>query len=315
MRWGVALLLVAACGRFGFDPTQVCVDGVCSNGDDAGGRGDAVDAPSILIDGAPGVDTDGDSFNDDVDNCIFIANPTQHDEDTDSRGDVCDNCPTLANNDQANVGEVNAGQTADSVGDVCDPRPTQPGESILFFEPFTGAALASDWTVINGTWVIGNDVVAQNTLVSDQRIHDLAFTGGADYIVEARFTFSALDTGNVNAGIIHRMSNDNGWLCAVFRDDTIMPVASLLMIWSLQNGAANFERNRATIAEPKPGDTFRLLAGGFGSNLYCALDSLQTGPSAPFTSNQNASGVPGMRTNRTSGAYSTFIVYGLGGPI
>jgi hypothetical protein len=136
-----------------------------------------------------------------------------------------------------------------------------------------------------------------------------------DYIVEATFTFSGLDTGNVNGGVVFRMTNDNGWLCAVFHDDTTMPVTALLMIWSLQNGAANFERNRATIAEPKVGDKFRILAGGFGSNLYCALDSFQTGPTAPFSSNQNASGIPGVRTNRVSGAYSYVVVYGLGGAI
>jgi hypothetical protein len=301
---------LAGC-RFGFDEVtpSPCGQGPCI---DAPGEDPNLDAPR----GDPSTDTDGDTVTDDVDNCISVINPAQHDEDTDGYGDVCDNCPTVLNTSQSNVGETNAGQTADSVGDACDPRPTQSGESIRYFETFAAAPLPSDWTVMTGTWTVSGDAIQQMSLLSDQRIHDPAAVGGADYIVEARITFSGFDVLNVNGGIVFRMTNGNGWLCSVFHDDSTSPAISSLSMWSLQSGAANFERNRVDLAaEVKVGSSYRLIAGASGSNLYCAIDSFQTGPSTPFTSNQNSSGVPGMRMNRVTGTYSNFVVYDIGGPI
>jgi hypothetical protein len=299
------ILLVAACGRIDFRdvPADACT-GACTPADGE------VDAFVIV----PGADTDGDTITDDQDNCIFVPNPAQHDEDADGRGDVCDNCPGVANPDQTNVGEINAAQPADTLGDACDPRPAGAGDAIAYFDTFGGGALSSDWSIISGTWNVAGDAVAQTDLLSDQRIHDIAITA-VDYIVETNFTFTALDAGNVNGGVVWRMSQQsgNGWLCGVFRDDGVTPAVSLLMLWSLSGGAGNFERDRATIAEPKVGDSFRILAGAFGDLHYCALDSLQTGPTTTFTSNQNNSGVPGFRNNRVTGTYSYFVVYTLGG--
>lgn len=301
-RASIALCATLAACRFNFDP-------VTSTGVDADPNPD-FDAPR----GSPDVDTDGDGAFDDTDNCISIANPAQHDEDSDGYGDVCDNCPTVANVNQANSGETSMGAEADAVGDACDPRPSQSGEAIQYFEPFVGTMLTPDWTAVNGSWLVSADALQQDSLVSDQRIH-VPTIAGPNYVIEATFTFASFDTLNVNGGVVFRMTNNNGWLCAVFHDDSTMPITSLLMMWSLQNGAANFERNRATIPEVKAGDRFRILTGAYGSDLYCAIDSLQTGPSAPFTSNQNSDGMPGLRTNRVTGSYSSFVVYTLGGPI
>ena len=60
-----------------------------------------------------GVDGDTDGFNDAVDNCPAIANPTQADTDGDGYGNACDSCPLAANANQADVS-------------VCDPN-TAPG--------------------------------------------------------------------------------------------------------------------------------------------------------------------------------------------
>jgi hypothetical protein len=296
------VFMLAGCGRVGFSPlADGTVAGDGASGTDSSGSADAVDS-------------DGDGVPDSSDNCVMVPNPAQHDEDADAVGDVCDNCPTVANASQANAGEINAGMTADALGDACDPRPTLPGDSILYFDPFVGA-LRSDWTVVNGTWTATGDALEQAaTTASDQRIHDSAIAVN-DYLVETTFKFAALDAGNVNGGLVFHMGGGNGWLCGVFRDDTTTPVTSDLMIWTIQNGAANFEKASATIAEPMPGDRVRVFAGAYGSSLYCALDSPVTGTSAPFTSNQNATGVPGLRTNRVSGSYEYVIVYGLGGPI
>lgn len=311
--WNVAgavlVTLAAACGRFGFDEIP--------KGDGGGGGDD--DSSSVqldaMVDGSPNVDTDGDGLTDDKDNCIFVPNPDQHDEDADFRGDVCDNCPSVANTDQANLLEIMVGQTADTVGDACDPRPNASGDSILYFDPFNRAALGADWTVINGTWSMGSDALTSVDLLSDQRVHDVAAVTIADYLVETKFTFTGIDTGNVNGGLLFHMQGNNGWLCAVFHDSTIAPPTSLLL-WTIQNGAANFQRSGVDLAaEAMVGDSYRILGGSFGQNRYCALDSMVTGTRAPvFTSNQFADGTPGFRCNRTTGTYSYLLVYGLGGP-
>jgi hypothetical protein len=66
-----------------------------------------------------------------------------HDEDHDGVGDACDNCPTVANPDQANHGELDAGNPADAVGDACDPRPTDSGDIVALFYPFDGGAVGA----------------------------------------------------------------------------------------------------------------------------------------------------------------------------
>lgn len=310
---GCLCVALAGCGRFGFDllagGDDTCSGPACTTMPDA--QEDLFDAPR----GMPDVDTDGDMVFDDTDNCITVANPGQHDEDTDGYGDDCDNCPSMPNTSQANTGEIEAGAAADPVGDACDPRPAQGGDSILYFETFSGTALGADWNVIAGTWSMANDGVTQTSLLSDQRAHDPAAVAVANYIVETELTYTGFDAGNVNGGVIYRMTNNNGWLCGAFRDDSTMPAVSLLMLWTLQNGAANFERAGEPIPDIAIGSRYRIRAGAYGSNQYCALDSFQTGPSAPFTSNKNADGFPGLRTNRITGTYSYFIVYGLGGPI
>jgi hypothetical protein len=58
-------------------------------------------------------DDDGDTVNDDIDNCPLVDNPLQEDGDGDGVGDVCDNCPEDANPDQADT-------DGDTIGDECD---------------------------------------------------------------------------------------------------------------------------------------------------------------------------------------------------
>lgn len=104
MRWLWGILL-AGCGRFGFD---------------AGPDAQGTDAPIAPPPGCVGADEDRDGWPDACDNCVTVANPTQ-----------------------ADVGELDAGATEDGVGDACDPRPTIGGDRVAFATLHDGDALAA----------------------------------------------------------------------------------------------------------------------------------------------------------------------------
>ncbi len=89
------------------DWSLVVVDGA---GQDTG----SIDSWSLEICGSPPTDSDGDGFNDDIDNCPAVANANQADFDNDGLGDVCDS-------DIDNDGILNA-------NDLCDDTPL--GDSI-----------------------------------------------------------------------------------------------------------------------------------------------------------------------------------------
>jgi hypothetical protein len=106
--------------HYGLDPA----------GDDSGADPDDDNLPNVeehLRGTDPTVaSTDGDSYNDDVDNCPLVANDDQLDTDDDGLGDVCDpdkdgdgvvnegdNCPLVVNVDQLDTDN-------DGLGDACD---------------------------------------------------------------------------------------------------------------------------------------------------------------------------------------------------
>ncbi|MCI5165544.1 MAG: hypothetical protein D3903_05480, partial [Candidatus Electrothrix sp. GM3_4] len=68
---------------------------------------------SAYIFSVSNTDQDDDGFDDDADNCPFMANPDQSDIDLDGVGDVCDNCLSSGNPDQKDT-------DTDGVGDTCD---------------------------------------------------------------------------------------------------------------------------------------------------------------------------------------------------
>ncbi|WP_349258557.1 thrombospondin type 3 repeat-containing protein [Aggregatilinea sp.] len=110
-----------------FDPATLTIGQVVTiTGTLEDGAESVLNATSLVL----GVDLDGDTIADDVDNCPDIANPDQADTDGDGIGDACDpdmvdtdadglvdaldNCPLVANADQADT-------DADGIGDACDP--------------------------------------------------------------------------------------------------------------------------------------------------------------------------------------------------
>jgi hypothetical protein len=83
----------------------ICFEhGLCLGALDSDGDGD----PDACDD-----DADGDDVNDDVDNCLGVANADQADSDSDGVGDACDNCFAAENADQVD-------SDGDGVGDACD---------------------------------------------------------------------------------------------------------------------------------------------------------------------------------------------------
>jgi hypothetical protein len=59
-------------------------------------------------------DKDADGVPDNLDHCIYTADPTNANHDTDTWGDVCDNCDFVSNQDQYDFDH-------DGVGNACDP--------------------------------------------------------------------------------------------------------------------------------------------------------------------------------------------------
>lgn len=97
------------------------------------GSANSLQQRCITVIDTAGLDSDGDGFGDDCDNCPSIANIMQEDTDNDGVGDACDICPDFDNSiDQDGDGYPDAcdncptmandqmDEDCDGVGDVCD---------------------------------------------------------------------------------------------------------------------------------------------------------------------------------------------------
>lgn len=98
--------------------------------------------------------------------------PVGHDEDGDDIDDACDTCPHLADPAQAD-------RDGDQVGDPCDPRPDQPGEHILLFDPFTDLRL--DWSIQGSPPTPDGESLFLDT-TSDRTALELALAPASDRI-------------------------------------------------------------------------------------------------------------------------------------
>ena len=97
-----------------------CTGGLCGTPNTSGGSCGCGCGGSILIANTDEGDTyqyaddfDNDGFEDNHDNCPFVANPAQADGDGDLVGDQCDSCAAAANPDQADT-------DGNGQGDACD---------------------------------------------------------------------------------------------------------------------------------------------------------------------------------------------------
>jgi hypothetical protein len=158
------VLLVGACGRFGFSDRDTSRDAV-SGADD--GRGD--DAAAMT-----------DAF-------VCLAGGSNHDEDNDGIRDACDVCPYIADPAQADM-------DGDRVGDACDPEPTVGRQQIVLFDGFE--TIATPWSISGGVIVNDQLVLDARGTTSKEVIRPL--TGLTDDL----FIFGAT-TGNADAGTHH----------------------------------------------------------------------------------------------------------------
>jgi hypothetical protein len=201
------------------------------------------------------------------------ACPATNDEDGDGIGDACDNCPADPNADQANVMETNVGAAVDGLGDVCDPRPTQTGDSLLFFDGFAGPTLDPAWTEDRFAFsVAGGDLVFDRS--GDTTARSLQRGMGTNVLVNTRFT--VLEWGrdgnaDVNQNLFIRMrgdaSTDDDVRCSARRASTDGNVTSLgYFSYGME------ERPATTVATPIAlGTTYRLTTMVRGSQLECSL--------------------------------------------
>lgn len=118
---GAVFLLAVPAPAAAESPPGECATGFCGTPNNNGGGGCGCGGGgSILVNNTDIGDTystsddyDADGFEDDFDNCPFVANRDQADRDGDGVGDVCDVCPGVANTDQMDT-------DGDGTGDVCD---------------------------------------------------------------------------------------------------------------------------------------------------------------------------------------------------
>ena len=236
--------------------------------------------------------------------------PSTNDEDGDGIVDECDNCPSISNANQADVREVNAGETADGVGDACDPRPTAEGESIFLFDGLNFTSLPPEWTNIGvGNWTATGNSVRPNGTELGQELARSFPSSLSNYLAETAFTFNALET-NGSSSLPFRMDNaNNGWRCVVGTPDGIQ--GQFFMGKVTAGTSEPTPPQITTIGVPQPGDRYRVLGGAFNGSIYCMLGTGQR----QNRSDTSTSGESGFRSTGTSATFEYLLVYRLGGTI
>ena len=235
--------------------------------------------------------------------------PSTNDEDNDGVVDECDNCPSIANANQANVREVNAGNAADGVGDACDPRPDDGGDSIFLFDGMNFTTIPPEWVNVGaGSWTADGSSLSPNGILTGQELARTFPSSLGNYLAETAFTFNALDV-NGSANLPFRMDGSgNGWRCVVGTPDGI---SGQFFLGQVIGGVSETPPVITSIPVPRPGSRYRVLAGGYGTNIYCMLGSTER----QNRSGANASGQAGIRCSGTDASFEYLLVYRLGGTI
>ena len=293
-------------------------------------------------------DGDGDSFGDVCDNCPSVANPNQTATDSDSFGDACDNCPTVTNEDQFDedldtVGDVcdncpsryNVNQNdtldgGDGVGDACDPRPTQGGDSIVFFDGFgvSSGGVPSGWNEATGT---GNDTGTWST--SGGKLRQARANNGSpailwrgdigpggdgvvgDVLIEAFAEFGGVTPANnpyigLVAGYTDFAATDRGYLCAVRATTT----GTQLGFQDLQGALVPDPAPELTVVGSSFVKLFQYQFGG--TDTICQGADVTTMLGRSFANNYvggETMGAIGVATSNVGASFRYIVVYSLGG--
>jgi len=237
--------------------------------------------------------------------------PSTNDEDNDGVVDECDNCPSIANANQADVREVNAGDTADGVGDACDPRPEDGGDSIYLFDGMNFTTIPAEWSNVgDGSWTASGTSLTPTSTALNQELERLFPSTLSNYLAETTFTFTAFAADrNGSASLPFRMdSQSNGWRCAVGSPDGLV---GQFFATQVTAGAGEAMPTITNIQVPQVGSKYRVLGGGYGSNVYCMLGTGQR----QNRTGSSASGDSGIRATGTAARFDYLLIYQLGGTI
>ena len=145
-------------------------------------------------------DIDGDGVPNGKDYCQH-APGGEFDEDKDGLGDDCDSCPIASP-------RATPDPDGDAVESPCDPAPTEPGDTILFFDGFAGGisaewkpSTASAWTAANG------EVTANLSAVTTQDSLQRTVNGKSNVAIQAGYKIERVE----NSAVRH--------MVAVYADD------------------------------------------------------------------------------------------------
>jgi hypothetical protein len=237
------------------------------------------------------------------------ACPLVHDEDGDTIDDDCDNCPSYANTDQANG-------DGDGVGDACE-RPNDPGflSTLLYFNPFVQPAVGWEF---GGMYKDGADEILGSADNCGATCQDNAYFNtplDGQYSAETTFTYEYASFGY--AGILFGEKQVNGnrtwWGCLLNRPGELQ--TRYLGIWNLKAGAQQIDK----MAEiPNPEDKLRdnkvqrkIRVYVSGGGVTCTFDT-DAGDHAQLEASAapgSFDGRTGMRVYSAYAHFRNFVMY------
>jgi hypothetical protein len=338
----IPLVLLTACGRLGYEgavpcdvqtpcPAQHSCDlstGYCfSLVQDDGGvipdpNGDAnfvvaIDAgdyPDVIID--PGAPYRG--------GCWDLTNPEGCDHDLDGIDDTIDNCPTVSNPTQADLGETSGGGEADGVGDACDPRPTEGGDTLIFFSGFDEQTRDALWSSGDGndSWGYGASRMQQSNVNEVDRV---LYWTLAEY--ERILLVTEYDSGGLalnsnecedffGAGLVAGYHEGGtigtGYSCMFGHD----PATSADPVWetaiSILDGDDGTPLQKSPAATRPDQGELRFLFDGVVGRLECSHGDPLNSTIVQLDST-HSKGYVGLRSHSYGYDFQYLAIYGLGG--